>query len=351
MTNYKKINAMEIEPDFQSSRRYGPIMKKLFFQLFSDKQSILFTDDVDKSADILSRYALHVDPLGEGMISPLERAMIGLSLTSEEVAESPQLYVDFTSEDNERCYDPGNGDGVNQRRFNPRIFSELIITDLGDPSYREWSKSLIEKTGITYAFIDNYRKDFLLFTDPNITSLMLKFFEAENNKILFINKLPSQSKEKEAADMLKGLQMGLLNEKRYSQDNADSVQKIPYTVWICPFKLYVEFEQLYDESKTIVPYEYPDSHFMLHKPLDKWLSGLPEQFRDLDEKRRNAGFMMPVSNYISSQLVTTLEFISSNAQQLRKDKNLNDDALSKFLGVSSEELIYLESFKGRQTSS
>jgi len=343
---YKVLNPGEFGQDYGSSRRYAPILRRISLELHSDRHNLLFTDDTRKSGDIVTSYALHVDSLRSGELDQLERAVIGLSLSSEEVANSSQLYVNPETGKTENQSEYGNGDGVNQKRFDPRIFTEVVKFDFGSPSYKEWARGIWKEAGYNYENVDEDKRDIWLFTEWDIAPTLLRYFEADQNRILFINEVQPPETEKEKQILLKGLQNGLYREESYGSDHRDYVQRIPNAVWTVPFDLCAEFEDQYNSSSRIMPYEYPNRNFLLNRPFNEWLKGLSEKFRTVDEKRRCKS-LMTMTEYIEGRLEDVLGSISRGVKRIRQEKNLRDQDLLEFLGLTQEELIYLEQFKER----
>ncbi len=343
---YMVLNSKEIEPNYRCSRRYNLILRKMGLQLHSNRHQILFTDDTRRGGDIVTIYFLHVDSLTDGRLGRLERGIIGSSLSSPEVANSPQLYVDLEAGKSEESQsESSNGDGVNQKRFYPRVFNEVVRFDFGSPLYKEWAKEVWQQIGLQYARVDKDKRDIWLFTECDIAPRLLEYFEVQPNRVLFVNEVQSPQTEEEKQTLLKGLQRGLYREKRYGFDHRDYVQRIPNVVWVVPFDLCAEFEDQYNLSCGITPSEYPDTNVLLHTPFNKWLKGLPEKFKAVDEKRKREGALRTMSEYMMSRLESVLESVSKGLEKIRQEQNLEGQPLLNFLGLTLEELVYLEQFQ------
>ncbi|MBI2673524.1 hypothetical protein HYX19_04645, partial [Candidatus Woesearchaeota archaeon] len=260
---YKIIKPDNIEPDFTLARKYGAIFRRMSRSMYSDRHQLLFTDNVKKTGDIVSSYFLHVDSLSDGRLGPLEKALIGVSLSSEEIAASPQLYVNLeTGESESKCYEPGNGDGVNQKRFEPRVFKEIVRFDFNSPLYKKWAAEAWSNIGLRYESRASDKRDVLLFTEWDIAPILFQYFESNPNNLLFVNEVVSQENDNDIKTLLSGIQNGLFRELNYGRDHKDYVQRIPYTIWIVPFDLYGKFEQLYGPESYIGSFDYPERGYI-----------------------------------------------------------------------------------------
>ncbi len=342
---YKIIKPENIEPDFTLARKYGAIFRRMSRSMYVDRHQLLFTDNVKKTADMVSSYFLHVDSLSDGRLGALEKALIGVSLSSEEVAASPQLYVNLeTGESEAKCYEPGNGDGVNQKRFEPRIFKEIIRFDFNITLYKKWAAEVWHNIGLHYESRAPDKRDVWLFTEWDIAPVLFQHFESNPNDLLFVNDVVSQEKDEDIKMLLNSIKNGLFRELNYGRDHRDYVQRIPYTIWVVPFDLYGKFEQLYGPESYISPSEYPDRSYILHKPFNKWLDGLSEKFKEIDEQEK-AKNHNPISSYIKSRLELDLYDISRNLEARIKEQGLSDKDVLSLFGIVQEELDFLKNFK------
>lgn len=82
----------------------------------------------------------------------------------------------------------------------------------------------------------------------------------------------------------------------------------------------------------------------MHKPFNKWLDGLSEKFKEIDEQEKAKNHNL-ISPYIRSRLELDLYDISCKLGAKIKEQGLFDkDALS-FFGITQEELDFLKNFK------
>lgn len=341
--SYDIVTSADIAPDYTASRRYHPILKKLGRSLLSDRHQVIISDSVPQAATLVTQYFLHVDSLMGGQMDAIDRAIIMFSLSSEEVANSPSLYVNLHGKEPENQPPKSQEeDAINPARFDPRMFTEVVRFRYGDKDYETWVNRFWEHHSQLAQWVDPDNRNVWPFTHFGIAPLLLEYFEADHNRILFINEICEPQTETEKEQLIKSLILGLYMEKRYGANHADYVQKIPNVVWILPYSLY-PFSWAFDYfGYNIIAGDHPDENFLLYQPFDQWINTLPDGTESIDAQRRAKQYMLTASEGIRKRLKLELDHIARGLMGTQKRLNLSDEEALSFLGINQREFEFLK---------
>ena len=342
-----------VTPDFTSARRYGAFLDRLRASMFSDRQQLIFTDDPQAAAKVISNFFLHVDSLNEGKLSALDKMMIGLSLSPEEVANSDSLYVNRDSGESAAEAMPlHENDAVNQKRLDPRVFDNVGIIDFSHPAFTAFIKDIWARSvarSVPYDVMEPGLRDVNPFCDHTISVALLKHFEADPSRIAFINLVQTQEDAAERKQTLLGVHHGLYREKRASFDLREYPNSVPHVVWILPWKDYGEYDYMMRRSGNMT-YEYPDRSVLLFKPFDRWTENLSTQFATSDAEWKKAGYVgkndKPHSErFFRHDLEDILEGFGRRIEAKAEQKGVTAENLCTWFGISETERAFLQGFR------
>ncbi|MBI4450868.1 hypothetical protein HY642_02750 [Candidatus Woesearchaeota archaeon] len=301
-------------PDYAAIRHYASVCRTVAASLYFQRQPFLYSDDQAKTAALLQDHFLHADALREGKRSPLENALIAVSMSPTEVVTGK----------------------LDSRKQRPQVIDTIVHVRTG-PQYDAWRNEFWRSHGLE---MQPQPMDVLPIVESEFASRMMKSLEADPSKTLFIAAVREQDLNDKSRD---DLVYSWLRQKWYCQDNSDAVMRIPKVVWLLPLNQYGLMQQSRTRTNALL-FDAPFQFIIQHRPYNEWLSVVQER-RRREPTLPNLDKESVTTTDMELEIAGHLEGMRNTVRHVQQEKSMTDEQTRTHFQLTEAEAAYLAAFQ------